>query len=47
MVWHKEDWTIMMILHVHKGLTDKLSLTDVANNFVSKSPRREQVFGKL
>ena len=36
-----------MILHVHKYLTDKLPLVDVANDFVSKSPRREQLFGKF
>ena len=37
----------LMILHVHKDVTDKLVLADVANEFVSKSPRREQVFGKF
>ena len=28
----------LMILHVHKNLTNKLVLADVANDFVSKSP---------
>ena len=37
----------LMILHVHKDVTDKLVLADVANDFVSKSPQREQVFGKF
>ena len=37
----------LMILHVHKEKTDTLVLTDVANEFVSKSECREQVFGKF
>ena len=37
----------LMLLHVHKDLTDSLSLVDVANEFVSKSERRLQVFGKF
>ena len=37
----------LKILHVHKDVTDKLVLTDVANDFVSMSQRREQVFGKI
>ena len=37
----------LMMLHVHKDLTDSIVLTDVANEFVSKCDRRLQVFGKL
>ena len=37
----------LMMLHVHKDLTDSLVLTDVANEFVSKSDCRLQVFGKF
>ena len=37
----------LMILHVHKELTDGLILTNIANEFVSKSERRLQVFGKF
>ena len=37
----------LMVLHVHKDLTDDLVLTDVANEFVSKCDRRLQVFGKF
>ena len=38
---------LLMLLHVHKDLTDSLVLTDVATEFVSKSERRLQVFGKF
>ena len=37
----------LMILHVHKELTYGLILTNIANEFVSKSERRLQVFGKF
>lgn len=37
----------LMVMHVHKDLTDSLVLTDVANEFVSKCERRLQVFGKF
>ena len=37
----------LMILHIHKELTDGLILTNIANEFVSKSERRLQVFGKF
>ena len=43
----QESLKSLIILHVHKELTDKLVLGDAANDFVSKSPRREQVFGKF
>ena len=37
----------LMTLHVHKERTDNLLLSDVADEFVSKSERRLQVFGKF
>ena len=36
-----------MVLHVHKNLTDKLSLVDIGNNFISGSSHRESLFGKF
>ena len=35
----------IMVLSVHKDLTDKLNLVDVANDFVSASENRLRVFG--
>ena len=43
----QEQLNHLMILHVHKELTDGLILTNIANEFVSKSERRLQVFGKF
>ena len=37
----------LMVLHVHKDYTDKIPLTTVANEFISKCPRRQQVFGEF
>ena len=37
----------LMVLLVHKERTDHLALRDVANDFVSKSERRKQVFGNF
>ena len=37
----------LMVLHVHKNHTDNISLSDVANDFISKGHRRSQVFGKF
>ena len=31
----------VMVLHVHKNLTDKLALVDIGNNFISGSSHRE------
>ena len=36
----------LMLLHVHKSLTDNLSCKDVATDFVSGSSHREAIFGK-
>ena len=37
----------LMILNVHKTLTDKLNLIDVANQFVEDSEHRLALFGKF
>lgn len=37
----------LMVLHVHKQLTDELNLKDVANDFVSASEHRLSLFGKF
>ena len=37
----------LMILNVHKTLTDKLNLNDVANQFVEDSEHRLALFGKF
>ena len=43
----QERLNSIMTLHIHKDLTDKLQLDEVANSFVSKSDRRQQFFGKF
>ena len=37
----------LMVLHVHKELTDEVELKEFANDFISKCPRRQEVFGKF
>ena len=37
----------MMIIHVHKDHTDRLSLVDTANEFVRAHDHREGIFGKF
>ena len=37
----------LMVLHVHKSLTDSLSLIDIGNDFVKGSNHRESIFGKF
>ena len=37
----------LMILHVHKEMTDSLNLVDHANDFVGSSEHHLSVFGKL
>ena len=37
----------LMVLHVHKELVDKIELKEIGNNFLSKCPRRKEVFGKF
>lgn len=44
---HQMRLNHLMILHIHKDKTDQLFLPDIANDFISKSERRSQVFGKF
>ena len=37
----------LMVLHVHKELTDSIKLEDIANEFVGDSHHRVKVFGKF
>ena len=37
----------LMVLHIHKQITDDLNLKDVANDFVSASEHRLSLFGKF
>ena len=37
----------LMVLHVHKTLTDTLDLIEVANEFVTGSEHRLTMFGKF
>lgn len=43
----QERLNSLMVLHVHKDQTDKLDMSNVANEFVSKSERRVHVFGRF
>ena len=36
-----------MTLHAHKERTDALSMTSIANEFVSRNPSRMNIFGKF
>ena len=42
----QERLNSLMVIHVHKDLTDKIDICDICNDFVSKGERR-QVFGKF
>lgn len=44
---NQERLNSLMILDVHRDLTDVLDLSSVANEFVSKSENRTHVFGKF
>ncbi len=37
----------LMVLHVHKELTDALNLEEVVNDFVADSEHRIRIFGKF
>ena len=37
----------LLLLHVHKDLTDSLDLVSVANDFTSNSEHRQSYFGKF
>ena len=36
-----------MVLHTHKNLLDKLSMVDIANDFVFESDHRKTLFGRF
>lgn len=36
-----------MVLHIHRSITDELSLIDIANDFIRESTHRESLFGKF
>ena len=37
----------LMVLHIHKDRTDSLNAIDIANDFVSGSDHRQQIFSKF
>ena len=37
----------MMVLHIHKDLTDSLNLKSIGNDFISKSDYRKTKFSVL
>ena len=37
----------LAVLSFHKELTDKISLVNVANEFVASKPSRKNIFGKF
>ena len=37
----------LMLLHIHKEITDDLDLKDVATEFISGSEHRLSIFGKF
>ena len=43
----EERLSNLLMLHVHKDLTDSLDLLEVANSFVSDSEHRRRIFGKF
>ena len=43
----EERLSSLLMLHVHKDLTDSLDLIEVANSFVSDSEHRLRIFGKF
>ena len=43
----QERLNSLMVLHVHKDLTDKLNLKDVANEFVGAAECRLSMYGKF
>ena len=36
----------LLVLHVHKDITDNLKLKDIAKEFVGESEHRQNIFGK-
>ena len=43
----QQQFNHLMILHVHKAITDDLDIIQIANNFITKNEHREHVFGKF
>ncbi len=43
----KQQLNHLMILHIHKKLTDALEVKEIANDFFSQNERRIQIFGKF
>ena len=43
----QERLNSLMVLHVHKELTDELNLKDVANEFVSRCESRLTLYGRF
>ena len=43
----QERLNSLMVLHVHKDLTDKLNLKDVANEFVAVAECRLSLYGQF
>ena len=41
----QERFNHLMVLHVHKFITDSIDIIHVANSFVSRNEHREQVLG--
>ena len=37
----------LMVFHVHNELTDEIEMSEVGNDFISKCPQRQEVFGKF
>ena len=37
----------LMMLHIHKDITDSIDLSDVANDFVRNCEHRSNIFGKF
>ena len=37
----------IMILHVHKQLTDQLNILEIGNDYIRESSHREALFGKF
>jgi len=35
----------LILLHVHKSLTDGLNLVDIANDFIAGNDHRKNIFG--
>ena len=43
----QKRFNALAILSSHKEVTDKMSIIDVANEFVDAKPNRKSIFGKF